>query len=262
MLEEIVANRKKQVAINKDVVPIKILESSIYFGAPCISLRDHLLQKSGSGIIAEFKRRSPSKGIIKELADVLEITSGYVKAGATALSVLTEPDYFMGSDHDFATARLANHCPILRKEFIIDEYQVIETKSLGADVVLLIAACLERNELKALYQLAKSLGLEVLFEIHSLEELDKIPGDDLIVGVNNRNLKTMEVSLQTLFTIADKYANHFTLISESGLSSSKEIVQLKNAGFKGFLIGESLMRTPKPWESLKQLIDQIASQQL
>ena len=257
MLEEIVANRIRQVEINRKLVNIKMLESSIHFSKPCFSLRKHLLQPESAGIIAEFKRRSPSRGIISQHADVKEITTGYIHAGASALSVLTEPDYFMGNDEDFSIARSANRCPILRKDFIVNEYQVIETKSMGADVVLLIAACLGESELKSLYQLSKSLGMEVLFEVHSIDELDKIPGDDLIVGVNNRNLKTMEVSLQTSFTVAEKYANHFTIISESGLSSATEIIKLKNAGFNGFLIGESLMRSPKPDKALKQLIAEM-----
>ena len=133
---------------------------------------------------------------------------------------------------------------------------------MGADVVLLIAACLEKNELKALYQLAKSIGLDVLFEVHSLEELDKMPDEDLIVGVNNRNLKTMEVSLRTSFTIAEKYSKHLTMISESGLSSANEIVQLRDVGFKGFLIGESLMRTSEPSATLAKMIEEIKRLQL
>ena len=257
MLDEIVANRKRQVAINRGLVPIKFLESSIYFTSKCISLKENLLLSDNAGIISEFKRKSPSKGIIKEQANVKDITTGYVEAGATALSILTEPDFFMGGDNDFLIARAANNCTLLRKDFIVEEYQIIETKSLGADVVLLIAACLEKQELKTLYQLAKSLGMEVLFEVHSLEELDKIPNDDLILGVNNRNLKTMEVNLDTSFIIADKYANHFTLISESGLSTAKEIIELKKVGFKGFLIGESLMRTSNPAETLSKLIAEM-----
>lgn len=257
MLEEIVANRKKQVAINKALVSVKMLESSAFFASPCNSLNEYLLLSNQSGIIAEFKRSSPSKGIIREDANVVEITTGYVQAGAVALSVLTEPDYFMGHDNDFAMARTANKCPILRKDFIVDEYQVIETKSLGADVVLLIAACLEKSELKVLYQLARSLSLQVLFEVHSLDELEKMPADDLIVGVNNRNLKTMEVGLQTSLMIAEKYSKNLMMISESGLSSAKEIVQLKRAGFKGFLIGESLMRTQQPSATLAQMIEEI-----
>lgn len=259
MLDEIVANRIKRVEQNKELVPIEMLEGSIHFSKPSISLSQYLLSSNNSGIIAEFKRRSPSKGLISLNANVKDITQGYVQAGATALSVLTEPDYFMGNDDDFRIARSANRCPILRKDFIVNEYQVIETKSLGADVILLIAACLEKKEIKDLYQLAKSLGLEVLFEIHSIDDLDKIPGDDLIVGVNNRNLKTMEVNLQTSFTVAEKYANDFTLISESGLSSATEIVKLKSVGYKGFLIGESLMRSPAPSATLAHLIHEIKS---
>ena len=257
MLNAIVENRRKQVARNKELFPVKLLESSIYFDSDCVSLEQYIIREDKSGIIAEFKRRSPSKGIINQYADVSETTIAYMQAGASALSVLTEPDYFMGKDQDLKIARNVNYCPILRKDFIIDEYQVIETKAIGADAILLIGACLEKDILKNLYELARSLGLEVLFEINSIQELIKLPGDNLIIGVNNRNLKTMEVNIQTSLELADKISGDFVLVSESGLSSVEDIKRLKKAGFSGFLMGEYFMKTPKPGETLKQLVSNL-----
>lgn len=259
MLEKIVANRRQHVARNKELFPTKLLESSMYFDSDCVSLSRYITREDKSGVIAEFKKSSPSKGDINPYADVQEVTIGYMQAGASALSILTEPDYFKGKDEDLRTARNANYCPILRKDFIVDEYQVIETKSIGADAILLIAACLEKEELKALYTLSKSLGLEVLFEIHGKEELDKLPGDELIIGVNNRDLITMEVNIQTSLDLADELSKDHVLISESGLSSVEDMIQLKAVGYSGFLIGESLMRTPKPAETLQQIVTELSS---
>ena len=182
MLQEIVQNRRKHIARNKELYPVKLLEQSPYFDSEVVSLSQYLRREDKSGIIAEFKRRSPSKGMINQYASVQDVTIGYMQAGASALSVLTEPDYFNGADKDLKTARDANYCPILRKDFIVEEYQVVETKSIGADAILLIAACLSKQELKILYDLALSLGLEILFEVHDEQELDKLPGDSLIVG--------------------------------------------------------------------------------
>ena len=254
MLNTIVENRRKQVARNKELFPVKLLESSIYFDSDCVSLEQYITREDKSGIIAEFKRKSPTKGIINQYADVLETTIAYMQAGASALSVLTEPDYFMGKDQDLKIARNVNYCPILRKDFIIDEYQVIETKAIGADAILLIGACLEKEALKNLYELARSLRLEVLFEINNIQELNKLPGNNLMIGVNNRNLATMKVDIQTSLDFADELSGDFVLISESGLSSAEDIIRLKKAGYSGFLMGEYFMKTPKPGETLKQLV--------
>ena len=254
MLNTIVENRRKQVARNKELFPVKLLESSIYFDSDCVSLEQYITREDKSGIIAEFKRKSPAKGIINQYADVLETTIAYMQAGASALSVLTEPDYFMGKDQDLKIARNVNYCPILRKDFIIDEYQVIETKAIGADAILLIGACLEKAALKNLYELARSLGLEVLFEINNIQELNKLPGNNLMIGVNNRNLATMKVDIQTSLDFANELSGDFVLISESGLSSAEDIIRLKKAGYSGFLMGEYFMKTPKPGETLKQLV--------
>ena len=257
MLQQIVDNRKKHIARNKALYPVKLLESSMYFDSKVVSLSQHITREDKTGIIAEFKRKSPSKGIINPYADVLDTTIGYMQAGASALSILTEPDYFMGKDGDLKIARNANYCPILRKDFIVDAYQVIETKSIGADAILLFAACLEKGVLKDLYQLARSLGLEVLFEIHSAEELSKLPGDELMIGVNNRDLKTMAVNIQTSFDIAKSLSKDFVLVAESGLSAAEDIIRLKEAGYSGFLMGEAFMKTPKPPETLELLVEKL-----
>ncbi|MGE0561532.1 MAG: indole-3-glycerol phosphate synthase TrpC [Flavobacteriales bacterium] len=257
MLQEIIENKRKKVEQQKQLYPTKLLEQSIYFDSKCVSLSHYLTRKDKSGIIAEFKRKSPSKGVINAYADVLETTLGYMQAGASALSVLTEQDFFMGKNEDLTVARNANYCPILRKDFTVDEYQIIEAKSIGADAILLIAAALEKERIKTLYQLAKSLGLEVLFEIHGKDELDKVPDSDLIIGVNNRNLKTMEVDLKTSFDIISELPTTSLLISESGLSNVEDVKRLKEAGYQGFLMGEHFMRTPNPAEALKQFITKL-----
>ncbi len=259
MLQEIIENKRKKVDQNKQLYPTKLLEQSIYFDSNCVSLSQYLKRPDKSGIIAEFKRKSPSKGVINAYADVMQTTIGYMQAGASALSILTEEDYFMGKSEDLTTARNANYCPILQKDFIVDEYQIIEAKSIGADAILLIAAALEKDKIKTLYTLAKSLGLEVLFEIHGKEELDKVPDSDIIIGVNNRNLKTMQVDIKTSFEIIQELPKSSLLISESGLNTVEDVRALKEAGFQGFLMGEHFMRTPDPAEALKQFILKLNS---
>lgn len=260
MLQEIIENKRKKVAEQKQLYPTKLLEQSMYFDSNCVSLSHYLTRKDKSGIIAEFKRKSPSKGIINAYADVKETTLGYMQAGASALSVLTEEDYFMGKSEDLTMARDANYCPILRKDFTVDEYQIIEAKSIGADAVLLIAAALSKNEVKTFYELAKSLGLQVLFEIHAKEELDKLPDNDIIVGVNNRDLKTMKVDLKTSYEMIDELPKSAILVSESGLNNAEDVKKLREVGYQGFLMGEHFMRTPNPAEALKQFIVNLNKQ--
>lgn len=260
MLQEIIENKRKKVAEQKQLYPTKLLEQSMYFDSNCVSLSHYLTRKDKSGIIAEFKRKSPSKGIINAYADVKETTLGYMQAGASALSVLTEEDYFMGKSEDLTMARDANYCPILRKDFTVDEYQIIEAKSIGADAVLLIAAALSKNEVKTFYELAKSLGLQVLFEIHAKEELDKLPDNDIIVGVNNRDLKTMKVDLKTSYEMIDELPKSAILVSESGLNNAEDVKNLREVGYQGFLMGEHFMRTPNPAEALKQFIVNLNKQ--
>jgi len=211
LLEEICANRAKQVQEKKALYPIALLEKSAYFKAETVSLKAYLNRSDKSGIIAEFKRKSPSKGIINAYADVKDTTISYMQGGASALSVLTEPTYFAGKDEDLTEARKANYCPILRKDFIVDEYQILEARSIGADAILLIAATLDKQRLAQYHSTARKLGLEVLIEVHSEEELEQLPVSDFVLGVNNRNLKTMEVNLQTSIDLASKLDNRYYL---------------------------------------------------
>ncbi len=257
MLNEIVANTRKLVSKNKELYPVKLLESSIYFDSGAVSLVQYLRRKDKSGIIAEFKRKSPSKGMINQYADVVNTTIGYMQAGSSALSILTEKDYFMGRSEDLTLARNANYCPILRKDFIIDEYQVIETKSIGADAILLIAACLEKDELKNLLRLSNSLGLEVLIEIHDSAELAKLPDSGFIIGINNRDLTTMEVNIETSLNMANLLSREFVWVSESGLDNVKIVKRLKEAGYEGFLMGELFMKTPDPAATLKEFVNNL-----
>ncbi|MFC2175978.1 indole-3-glycerol phosphate synthase TrpC [Bacteroidota bacterium] len=257
VLDEICANRAKQVAELKALNPISTLEKSIYFQRERFSLDAFLNRPDKSGIIAEFKRKSPSKGIINANATVKETTTAYVAAGASALSVLTEPSYFQGKDEDLIEARKANECPILRKDFTVDEYQIIEARAIGADAILLIAAMLTKEKIKQFHATAKSLGIEVLIEVHDKEELDLLPQGDFVLGVNNRNLKTMKVDIQTSIDLAGALGNNKTLISESGLHQPEDLIKLKSYGYKGFLIGEAFMKTGNPGKELARYVQAL-----
>lgn len=256
-LQTIVEYKKKEVQEKRDLYPAKLLERSIYFNSPFVSFRKYLMRDDLAGIIAEFKRKSPSKGFINKYADVEKTTIGYMQAGASALSVLTDTNFFGGKNEDLTTARKFNFCPILRKDFIVDEYQIIEAKSIGADVILLIAAVLDKEQIKNYTKLAVSLGMEVLLEIHGEEELGKIISEIKIVGVNNRSLKTMEISLQTSFDIFSKLPIEAIKISESGIKTAQQLIQLKKAGYNGFLMGESFMKHSRPEEVCMQFIKEV-----
>jgi indole-3-glycerol phosphate synthase len=258
-LESICANRKKQVEENRSLYPIALLEKSPYFNAEVVSLAHYLTRQGSSGVIAEFKRKSPSKGMINAYADVKQTTISYMQGGAAALSILTETDHFGGKDADLTEARKANYCPILRKDFIVDAYQIVEARSIGADAVLLIAAVHSKDDLKSLHLSARDLGLEVLIEVHSAEELDKLPAGDFILGVNNRDLKTMEVDLQTSIQLASQIGAGQTKISESGIHSPKDLMTLREAGYQGFLIGEAFMRTEEPGLELARFVSSSKS---
>jgi indole-3-glycerol phosphate synthase len=258
MLQQIIAHKQTEIATAKELYPIALLEQSIYFHSPTVSLCDYLLHKDKVGIIAEIKRKSPSKGMINEYVNIEQVSIGYMQAGASALSVLTDQHYFGGHNSYLTTARKFNYCPILRKDFIIDEYQLIEAKSIGADVVLLIAAALPSAELKTLAKTARSLGLEVLLEIHSEEELNSHLNEYInIVGVNNRNLSTFETDLATSKKLAAKIPEEFLRISESGIRMASDIYELKAFGYQGFLIGEKFMETPYPQQACVAFIQSV-----
>jgi len=257
ILDNIISNRKKELDLLKKITSVRDLEHSILFDRQAISLSEFLLNKSKTGIIAEFKRKSPSKGIINSSSEVAEVTSGYFREGASGVSVLTETQYFGGSNADLLHTREGNTFPILRKDFIVDEFQVIESKSIGADVILLIAAVLEKREVIDLARLARSIGLEVLLEIHDVSELQKVNPYINIIGVNNRNLKTFELNIEMSESLAEKIPDGFLKISESGISSPQIVTNLRNSGFNGFLIGEKFMCTLNPVRAFSEFVKDL-----
>jgi len=258
ILEKIVAHKRKDVASQKELYPVKLLEKEIYFEGQPVSLKKYIQREDKSGIIAEIKRKSPSKGIINKHVSIEKTSIGYMQAGASGLSILTDNEFFGGSSKDLKEARAFNFCPILRKDFIIDEYQVIESKSIGADVILLIAAILEKEELVRLGNLAQSLGMEVLLEVHDEEEIHRSVGDHVnLVGVNNRNLRTFETDISVSKKLAESIPADFVKVSESGLSDPNSVKELRKHGFKGFLIGESFMSHGRPEKAAMEFIKQL-----
>jgi indole-3-glycerol phosphate synthase len=258
ILQKIIAHKEKEVAERKSLFPPKLLEQSVYFESKPVSLNHYLLREDKIGIIAEFKRQSPSKGVINAHAKVERTTIGYMQAGASALSILTDSEFFGGKNEDLSVARKFNFCPVIRKDFIIDEYQIIEAKSIGADAILLIAAALTPERLKELAAFAKTLQLEVLMEIHNEEELHPYLSKDVdVVGVNNRDLKTFETTIDTSKVLVDKIPNEFVKISESGISDPATIVELKKVGFNGFLIGETFMKSSRPERAAAEFMEQV-----
>lgn len=255
ILEKIVAHKRKELEASKKLFPVKELEKSMHFNSPVVSIKKYLSDPDSTGIIAEFKRKSPSKGIIHNNAPVKEITTGYVQAGATALSVLTDQQFFGGSNEDLSTACQSNACPILRKDFVIDEYQVLEARSIGADVILLIAAILSPTEIKKLTDFAHTLGMEVLLEIHTEEELMNNPegGADLI-GINNRDLKTFQVDIETSKRLSGHIPEGVVKVSESGIETPRSVIELRNYGFNGFLIGQIFMQQGNPAQACEEFV--------
>ena len=257
ILDKIIAHKRIEVAAQKQQVSVAELETSGYFGKTCVSLKNALLIPHATGIIAEFKRKSPSKGIINDHASVEDVTTGYANAGASGLSVLTDYQFFGGSPTDLHKAREANpQTPVLRKDFIVDEYQILEAKSWGADVILLIAANLTPTEVNQFGKFAQDLGLEVLLEVHDNQELSSHLCQYVdIVGVNNRNLKNFaEQNVNASLMLADLIPAEFVKISESCISQPETIEQLREVGYKGFLIGENFMKTANPASAIREFV--------
>ena len=258
ILDEINNHKRTEIAEAKSKVSLEELKASPYFLRKTNSLKAALLAEGASGVIAEFKTQSPSKGVINDDAEASEVTAAYVAAGASGLSVLTDDRFFGGSFEDLAKARWANpKTPILRKDFMLDPYQIYEAKAHGADVILLIAESLSKSLLLELTQTAKEIGMEVLVEVHSAAELEKLNAMVDLVGVNNRNLKTFEVDINTSVLLSEQIPAQFVKISESGISDPESIAQLRSAGFKGFLIGETFMKTDNPGKACKEFITKI-----
>jgi indole-3-glycerol phosphate synthase len=258
ILDQINDTKRQEIATSKKLFPLENLLASPHFDRKCNSLKAALLKEDASGVIAEFKPKSPSKGMINDRANVTEVTRGYVSAGVSGLSVLTDEKYFGGSLGNLVKARFANpEMPILRKDFILDSYQVYEAKAHGADVILLIAESLTKELLLELTLKAKELGLEVLVEVHNEEELDKLNPQVDIVGVNNRDLRTFKVDVETSVRLGKLISNTFVKISESGISNPENIDKLRHAGFRGFLIGETFMKTDDPAKACNEFIQHL-----
>lgn len=251
ILEQIVEHKRKEVEDRKKEVDVKALEKERFFKRETYSLKKFLTDSIKTGIIAEYKRKSPSKGIINDRDSVESVTRMYSAFGASGISVLTDYNFFGGSLDDLVAAR-DNDVPLLRKEFMIDEYQIVEAKAFGADVILLIAACLSPKEVKDLASSAKNFGLEVLLELHDQSELGHICDEVDLVGVNNRNLKNFEVNLEHSVRMAEKIGDGFIKIAESGINDVANIRYLKQHGFKGFLVGEYFMKQSDPGKAFKE----------
>jgi indole-3-glycerol phosphate synthase len=259
ILDQIVAWKKEEIEADKALVPESDLRGSIYFETKCLSLKENLLKKGATGIIAEFKKRSPSKGFINEHADVLKVTSDYTKYGASGLSVLTDHHFFAGNTEDLVIARV-NKIPVLRKDFIIDPYQLLAAKAMGADVILLIAACLEVNETRMLAAFAKELGMEVLLELHEKEELGHICDEVDMVGINNRSLKSFKVDINRSLQLAKAIPPGKVKVAESGINDPATITIFKEAGYKGFLIGEHFMKEHDPGVAFREFVKKIKTE--
>ncbi len=257
ILEKIIAHKKIEVEKAKSQISIEELELQGLFAKPCISLSSKLRQSEGLGVIAEFKRQSPSKGIINDKALPHEVVKAYEEAGVCGSSVLTDTDFFGGSLNDLLLVRKHVNIPLLRKDFMIDEYQLYEAKAYGADVVLLIAANLSIQLCEQLATKAKSLGLEVLLEVHNKEELDYVTDDVDIVGVNNRDLKTFTVSLEQSKELSQFISKEKVRISESGIKEAEDIFTLRDFGFNGYLIGENFMRNDPPGMACKSFLEEL-----
>jgi indole-3-glycerol phosphate synthase len=256
ILDTIIEHKKSEIMLHRKSRSIVDLESFENFSRETLSLKKSILDESRTGIIAEFKRKSPSRGIINDKVSPAEITSAYTRLGASGLSVLTDEYFFGGSSGDLLQAR-QNQIPILRKDFMIDEYQVVEARSMGADVILLIAACLTPSRVKELAAAAKSLGMEILLEIHQEDELEHICDDVDLVGVNNRDLRNFEVDIETSVRLSEKIPSDKIRISESGINQIAAIQRLKEFGYKGFLMGEYFMKQPDPSVAFARFVQQL-----
>ena len=258
ILDKIVERKKQEVKEAKSKVSLGELTQFPLFERSCFSLKESVLHPDRTGIIAEYKRASPSKGLINGHSTVEEVVLGYQNAGASAISVLTDTDFFQGTLADLTQARAVLTIPLLRKEFIVDKYQIAEAKAYGADIILLIAACLKPEEIEDFSNYAKSLGLNILLEVHNEEEIVKniFPNIDAI-GVNNRNLKDFSVSLEHSYDLVNKIPNNYIKVSESGISNPVTIKDLKERGFNSFLIGENFMKTNDPSQAIKEFVNQI-----
>ncbi len=256
ILDKIVAHKKGEIERQKQYFPFnKLIQQKRV--RKRYSLKQNLLIKDTGGIIAEFKRKSPSKGWINRQAVSTETVPHYEKAGVAGASILTDSAFFGGTKNDLIEAGRLSKLPLLRKDFIIDEYQIAEANIMGADVILLIAACLSPQRVCELAQIARNNNLEVLLEIHNEQELRHICDEVTFVGVNNRNLHTFKTGIETSVQLSKQIPEGFIKISESGISSVDNVKYLKSYGYKGFLMGETFMKSIDPGKSCKTFIEQL-----
>lgn len=256
ILDTIIAAKRIEVEERKKTTPLNALKQQAFFQRKPLSLASYLKDSTKTGIIAEFKRKSPSKGIINDTADVTQVSNAYASFGASAISVLTDEQFFGGSAKDMEGARQLD-IPLLRKDFMIDSYQVYEAKAMGADVILLIAACLEPSEVYELSKLATELGLSVLLELHDEAELKHVGPYTTIVGINNRNLKTFEVDIDKSLKMASKIPSNCLKVAESGIDKIEMIRLFKKNGFDGFLIGEQFMKSANPAKAFELFVNEL-----
>lgn len=254
ILDEIIRYKAIEVAERKALRSTKQLEQSEHVYHPVISLKASVSRPGATGIIAEFKRKSPSKGVINATAPVEQTTQGYREAGASAVSVLTDAPYFGGSSDDLIAVRSVNNIPILRKDFIVDEYQILEARAMGADAILLIAAALPPKKIRQLAAFAQSINLEVLLEVHTEQELESSTAVVDLIGVNNRDLKTFTTDLAISKRLAPRIPKEIVRVSESGIEDPNTILELRNYGYQGFLMGQNFMQHEKPEEACRQFI--------
>jgi indole-3-glycerol phosphate synthase len=260
ILEKIVLEKRKQVEEDKLLVPVELFEKSFYFNRECASLKEYILRDDKSGIITEIKKKSPALGAINPEINVEKLAAAYTLAGACALSVLTDNKFFGGCNADLIAARKNTTIPILRKDFVIDEYQIFEAKSIGADIILLIAAILTKEEIARFTEIAHKLGMEVILEVHAVQELEKVFHKVNVIGVNNRNLETMQIDIATSKTMSKLIPAEFIKISESGIENPEIVLELKEYGYDGFLIGSYFMKHPEPGKACAEFNQQINKQ--
>lgn len=256
ILDTIIDHKHTEVAARKQAMPEKILQREPLFARTCLPVKPFLLDPERTGIIAEFKRQSPSKGVINDKVEVVNVTGDYTRFGASCLSVLTDEKFFGGTTNDLIRARV-NPIPILRKDFVIDEYQIVEAKAMGADLILLIAACLSPAEVARLAKFARALGLDILLELHAEAELEHICDEIELIGINNRNLKTFEVDIDRSLRMAEKLPARAMTIAESGISTTAAVRLFKQHGFSGFLMGENFMKEADPGQAFAKFAREL-----
>ncbi len=257
ILKKIIKRKAEEVAERQEQVSIEQLQNSLPAASPCRGFVNALEQKISSGtagIIAEVKKASPSKGVIREDFRPAEIAISYEQAGAACLSVLTDIDFFQGADAYLQQARAACKLPVIRKDFFIDPYQVYEARSLGADCILLIAACLTDVKMEILNSLAQDLGMDVLIEVHDEEELKRaLPLNNRLIGINNRDLRTFETSLDTTIDLLKWIPDDRIVVTESGIHAPEDVARMRENRVNAFLVGEAFMRADDPGKKLSEL---------